>query len=607
MHVLSSSLRSALVRAIALSALLIVAVPSRSPAAGIYFTNASGSWNLNAASSWTPAGVPGLNDTAFFTSAVVQTYTQGGNWATANVNVDGGGGGNAKKFDLGNGLVWTVTNEFLINNSSTVGHTLTSGTLAITNGAQTGTLHVGTAGRFYLEGGILLADQIQVDSTVNNRFRLNSGTLELTSGKTNVINARIQLGGATIQGSNTILKADEVYGDNAPVGQMVIKDKASVISAGLWGVYKDGQKVLVTDGGQMWGNASVYLGRGASTAPQTLVVSNGGRLYVKTTFATGGDQANGFGANSTFTGTGTWVGVGGEVQVGRAARYSTNASSILVTDGAVMEFQSGSSLTLGEMAGFTNSGGILRFVGANPSISKAYTSTAKVEMVNGTIEFQGLANANLTGALATMVNYSGANTLSLTNAKNADVTTYTIGSGQSFAALDLKDSASAFESRQWFLIETGGTLKGSGTMIAGTVTNKGTLAPGHSPGTLTFSNNLVLDATSLLVLEIAGTNASAYDRLVGGGTLTAGGTLTVTNLGWTFAAGDAFDLLDFAAFSGNFDTMSLPTLSGGLLWDTSLFGTQGLLSVMAVPEPTALMAMGAGLAFLLFLRRRREG
>lgn len=616
MHALPLSFRSALARALALFALGILAGPPRSPAVEIYFTNnASGTLDPLTPGYWAPNTVPGLNATALFTNpAANQIFTLGANWNVANVDIDTGNS-SYKTFNLGNGRVWTVTNEFLIGtNAATTGaHKLTTGTLAITNGAKTATLHLVNSGIFQLSGGLLLADRLQVDSSLNSRLLLNAGALEFVGGKTNTVDKRITLGGGdpgstmTIQGANTILKVYEAQSNVATNRLFVVKDKATVIMDLGWQVAANGQRVII-DGARV---DTGYLQLGISTTnapynPQLLVVSNGGQLFVRSTFATGG-VTNGVGANSIFTGTGTLVSVSSGVNVGNTAldKYSKNASSIFITDGATMEFKSGSLLVLGEEAGFTNRGGVLRFIGAIPTISNAFTSTVKVEMADGTMEIQDLANADLTGALAAKVNYSGMNTLSLTNAKNANVTTYTFGSGQNFAVLDLKDAASTFRSSQSLLIDSGGTLKGSGTLEAGVVTNKGTIAPGHSPGTLTFSNNLVLDATSLLVLEIAGTNAGAYDRLVGGGTLTAGGTLTITNLGWTFAAGDTFDFFDFPTISTNFAAFNLPTLDAGLAWDFSQF-QQGIL-VVAVPEPTALMAMGAGLAFLFVLRRRREG
>jgi hypothetical protein len=113
----------------------------------------------------------------------------------------------------------------------------------------------------------------------------------------------------------------------------------------------------------------------------------------------------------------------------------------------------------------------------------------------------------------------------------------------------------------------------------------------------------------VLHLEIAGTNALDYDHLIVEGTLFMGGSIYMTNLvGWTFAKGDTFDFIDATNWSGHFLSISswiLPDLAEGLEWDTDLFETKGIMSVMSIPEPSPFLAVGAGLALLAFLRRRR--
>ena len=204
--------------------------------------------------------------------------------------------------------------------------------------------------------------------------------------------------------------------------------------------------------------------------------------------------------------------------------------------------------------------------------------------------------------------YQGANTLRLDAATNASRASYTFATNlnPNYAYLDLANGA-AFRATN-LTIGLGGKISGTGAILANTVTNQGTLAPGHSPGTLVFSSNLTLLNDSLLVLELQGTNAADYDHLVVEGTLTKGGTILVTNLGWTFANGNTFDFWDAAAVSGSFlltNTWVLPDLGGGLFWDTSLFESEGILSVAAIPEPSVLTAVVASLGVMLLLRRRK--
>ena len=71
--------------------------------------------------------------------------------------------------------------------------------------------------------------------------------------------------------------------------------------------------------------------------------------------------------------------------------------------------------------------------------------------------------------------------------------------------------------------------------------------------------------------------------------------------------GDRFDILEFGSLSGTFDTVILPALSGGLVWDDSALYGSGSLLVTAVPEPTLaslLVVVGGALALVA---RRRQG
>ncbi|HSJ01030.1 MAG TPA: PEP-CTERM sorting domain-containing protein, partial [Verrucomicrobium sp.] len=89
--------------------------------------------------------------------------------------------------------------------------------------------------------------------------------------------------------------------------------------------------------------------------------------------------------------------------------------------------------------------------------------------------------------------------------------------------------------------------------------------------------------------------------------------------GFSAAYGQIFNLLDWiglsATFNGNLGTslrdgsadgaldLDLPSLAGtGLVWDTSLFASDGILVV--VPEPGRMVLLLVGLT-VMFGRRRR--
>ena len=97
----------------------------------------------------------------------------------------------------------------------------------------------------------------------------------------------------------------------------------------------------------------------------------------------------------------------------------------------------------------------------------------------------------------------------------------------------------------------GGTLGGNG-LIGGPVTVQanGALAPGMSLGLLTITNTLTLSAGSTNLMELD--KSANTNDVVAADTVSYGGTLVVTNLAGTLAAGDTFKLFAAGSHSNNF-------------------------------------------------------
>ena len=135
------------------------------------------------------------------------------------------------------------------------------------------------------------------------------------------------------------------------------------------------------------------------------------------------------------------------------------------------------------------------------------------------------------------------------------------------------------------IVASGGTIAGSG-IISGAVTvqSGGTLSPGNPLGALTISNSLTLAAGSLTLLQIQHSPLTNSAVKISGALL-AGGTLTVTNLGGPFAAGDNFQLFSAAGYAGSFAAVNLPPLTAPLVWNTNQFAASGVLSVAAYAPP----------------------
>lgn len=100
-----------------------------------------------------------------------------------------------------------------------------------------------------------------------------------------------------------------------------------------------------------------------------------------------------------------------------------------------------------------------------------------------------------------------------------------------------------------------------------------TVAVSSGAGTTTLGGNLKL------TINKGGTPASSVLTVTGANPLTYGGTLTVTSLGATPAAGDTFQLFSASSFAGAFSSLTLPVLPVGLVWNTGNLGSNGTITI----------------------------
>jgi autotransporter-associated beta strand protein len=184
---------------------------------------------------------------------------------------------------------------------------------------------------------------------------------------------------------------------------------------------------------------------------------------------------------------------------------------------------------------------------------------------------------------------AGANTYANTTAVNGG--TLLINGSTSTGAVVVANSAT---------LGGQGLIKGPITIQAG-----GMLAPGadaFSVGTLRASNSVTLQPGGLTRMKIGKTPLENDMLLVIGryNTLTYGGTLVVTNVGGTLAAGDSFRLFYAINISGFFIATNLPVLFTNLAWDTSSLSS-GTLTVVStastVPTNLDWRVSGTNLVF----------
>lgn len=206
-------------------------------------------------------------------------------------------------------------------------------------------------------------------------------------------------------------------------------------------------------------------------------------------------------------------------------------------------------------------------------------------------------------------------------------------------------SGSGTVSGNFTVTDNVGAVNGTGMIHAGGSSNAASIGTaGDQNGTLTFANNLTLatgatradftltgstgnaagsysgDLTSWLA-ALPTTNASLltgsagnHDQISVTGTLTlnAGGSISVSTVGYTPVFGDVFNLFDWGGLVNNGFNASvsggdliLPTLASGYVWDTSLFLSYG--TIVVVPEPGRAVYMLLSLTLLALRRRRRRG
>jgi len=151
-------------------------------------------------------------------------------------------------------------------------------------------------------------------------------------------------------------------------------------------------------------------------------------------------------------------------------------------------------------------------------------------------------------------------------------------------------------------IGPGGTLSGGGTLTGNIFNLGGTVAPADDPQTLTITGNYTQGASSLLRMELGGSQLGKYDQLIVTGSATLGGTLELDLFnGYVPGPGTTFELFNFSNVTpgSQFSSLILPS---DVSWDTSKLLTNG--TITAIPEPTSIALIGLG--GVMMLRRRRS-
>lgn len=131
-----------------------------------------------------------------------------------------------------------------------------------------------------------------------------------------------------------------------------------------------------------------------------------------------------------------------------------------------------------------------------------------------------------------------------------------------------------------------GTLGGNGLVQGNiTVNSGGTIAPGTSVGTLTATGNLLLNPGSKCEFEV-NLSTGTYDKIVGIGNVTLGGTLVITNVGaQPFTNGTVLQLFSANTYTAGAVSILPRSPGAGLMWDTTDLAVNGTVKVVPVVVP----------------------
>jgi autotransporter-associated beta strand protein len=300
--------------------------------------------------------------------------------------------------------------------------------------------------------------------------------------------------------------------------------------------------------------------------------------------------------------------IGNSVLVARGAGAVNGGNFHLQNSAQIQIYSAGATtraatLTFDNTAGGT--GGTLDLRGFNTTFG-AISSTGAG---SGIVTNSGATAAGLTVDFDTVsstysgVIQDGTSPLSLTKTGTGTFTlaganTYTGGTHVNGGKLLVTNTTGSATGTGVVQVGIGGTLGGSGRIGGNTVVD-GIIADDNNLDTLTFAQNLTLDSTATVKMELA--PGGLHDLVAVGGALAFHGTLEIDFLsGYLPTVGTQVNLFDFASDSGTFDaiTVSTPGYYGSVDYSTGV--------VTIVPEPSAAALLFLGCLGLAGRRRKMK-
>jgi autotransporter-associated beta strand protein len=388
---------------------------------------------------------------------------------------------------------------------------------------------------------------------------------------------------------------------------------------------------------------------GSTTSDSRVIVQNeiglnnfGGTrdITVNTGTGTASAEIAGVISGGTAGGVSGFVKLGaGDLVLSNANTYTgtttINAGRVVIGHAQALQFSALNTDNAGRVTatGFSTPtiGGVTGAASLSTLINTGYTGITTLTINPQTGQSQTYSGVIADGAAGMNLVKSGAGTQIFNAAQTYTGSTTISGGTLTLGASGSLANSSAIINNATFDVSavTGGfsvgaaqTLGGSGT-VNGAVTVNGNLAPGTSPGVLTFSSPLTLAGTT--TMEINGlTRGTEYDGInTGSGLLTYGGALSIS-FGSATSDGSSYQLFNIGGggYTASFSSISIGgtysisssapvggvwtgTTSGFTFTFTEADGSLAITS--AIPEPSSAAALaGLGALGLIATRRRRR-
>ena len=428
----------------------------------------------------------------------------------------------------------------------------------ITFGSGTSTLTTPTmsVGRTSLQGRVDILAGGTLNLTADTLYLgysggySSTGVINMTNGTLIATLGEVRLSYRTINANNTGSTGTLTLGTSALNDVDITTLYVGSNSGGSSSHVTGNTGTLNMAGGSLTVGTLYVAQQGADIFTTGTVNLTGGSTSVTTDMYVG-DRSHGTSTRATtgtvnVSGASTTLSVGGDLWLA----YRTAATSGTAASNGTLTLNGGTTTVTGNIrtvdiananATLTLEGGILDMTAGTINVD---TFNARAGTLQNVVGIWNQAGPD--GLTPLTVNKTTSGTLTL-----AESNTWTGATNVNAGTLRVNGTLGGTSG---VAVNTGGTLGGTGTInSAANVNAGGTLAPGNSIGTLTLGTaNLTLNATSISDFEISAETGLAHDLVAGIDALSYDGTLRITTTAGTLAAGQSWDLFNFASQSGQF-------------------------------------------------------